>query len=53
MLRNMVINLSKGDHFGASNQVQLVNSNCERLKEEEIVQHLPVDIKIPSKTQIQ
>jgi hypothetical protein len=31
---------SKGDHLEASNQVQLVNSNCGKLNEEAIVHQL-------------
>jgi len=41
MLRNMVLNLTKGKHSRASNQVQSVNSNCEGWKEEETVHQLP------------
>jgi hypothetical protein len=46
MIRNMVINLSKGDRFGASSQVQSENSNCKRLKEEETVHQLEEDMEI-------
>jgi hypothetical protein len=46
MLRNMVINLSKGDKSRDSNQVRLVNSNCEGMKEEETVHQLPEDMEI-------
>jgi hypothetical protein len=45
MLWNMVVNLRKGKKFGASNQVQLVNSNCGRLREEETMHQLPEDVE--------
>jgi hypothetical protein len=35
MLWTMVINMRKGDHSGASNEVQSMNSNYGKLNEEE------------------
>jgi hypothetical protein len=46
MIMNMVINLSKGDHSGATNQVQSINSNCEGLREEETMHWLVHDMEI-------
>ena len=40
MLQTMVINMRKGDHSGASNQVKFVNSNCGKLNEEETMHQL-------------
>jgi hypothetical protein len=46
MLRNMVINLSKGDQSRDLNKVKLVNSNCEGMKEEETMHQLHEDMEI-------
>ena len=46
MLHNMVINLSKGEQSGESNQVQSINSNCGPLGEDEIVLQLPDNVEI-------
>jgi hypothetical protein len=46
MLWNMVANLIKGQQCGASNQVQLINSNYGRPREEEKMPHLLEDVEI-------
>jgi hypothetical protein len=45
MLRNMVVNLTKREQYGASNQVQSVNLNCGRPREEETLHQLPEDVE--------
>jgi hypothetical protein len=45
-LRNMVINLRKGDQSRDLNQVQSINSNYEGLKEEETVHQLTENMEI-------
>jgi hypothetical protein len=40
MLHNMVINLTKVEHLGASNQVWSINSNCGGPRKDEIVHQL-------------
>lgn len=46
LLRNMVLNLSKGAQSGASNQRMSVNSAPRELKEEDNVHQLAEDIEI-------
>lgn len=46
LLRNMVLNLSKGDQSGVSNQRLSVNSTQGELMEEETVHQLAEDMEI-------
>jgi hypothetical protein len=45
----MVVKLFKGEQFRASNQVQLVNSNYERPRDEDIIHQLPENLELVKK----
>jgi hypothetical protein len=44
------MNMSKGDHLGNSNQIQLVNSNCGKLNDEAAMHQLEdkMDLEQPT-----